>query len=93
MRKDVTLRRPGRSKVLVVGICLVGVFLAGIFLAACQQIELWMADSEGERLWLQHCARCHGRDGAGRPRRGGQHAEVHGPALRRSDRRSLAHRG
>ena len=32
-----------------------------------------MADSEGERLWLQHCARCHGRDGAGNtPRYMGQ---------------------
>lgn len=27
--------------------------------------EEWFADTEGERLWLRHCAECHGRQGAG----------------------------
>lgn len=33
--------------------------------SGCQQIELLLADSEGERLWIRHCNRCHGIDGAG----------------------------
>ena len=27
--------------------------------------EEWFADTRGERLWLRHCAECHGRQGTG----------------------------
>lgn len=44
-------------------------FLATVTLllatSGCTEIEKALADSEGEKLWIEHCARCHGRYATG----------------------------
>ena len=52
--------------------------LAVQLLSACTRLEMMLADSEGERLWIQHCANCHGLDGAGNTPRsmGNQYADL-----------------
>jgi len=40
-------------------------FLGVLTLNGCTRLEMMLADSEGERLWIQYCASCHGLDGAG----------------------------
>lgn len=46
---------------------LLGVALGGFLLglAGCTQMEMMLADSEGEALYIQKCRRCHGHDGSG----------------------------
>lgn len=54
------------SRGLVVTVLTLGPLTVGFAsLSGCQQVELLLADSEGERLWIKHCDRCHGYDGAG----------------------------
>lgn len=54
------------SRGLAVTVLALGALAAGIAsFSGCQQIELLLADSEGQRLWIKHCDRCHGYDGAG----------------------------
>jgi len=37
----------------------------GVGLSGCDQVEMMLADSEGERLWIKDCRGCHGQDGRG----------------------------
>lgn len=57
---------------------IVALALGLLALAGCTRIEMMLADSEGERLWIQHCANCHGLDGAGNTPRsmGNQFADL-----------------
>lgn len=61
-----TLRQRTFPKTMVPGILVTAALAVGIAcFSGCQQVELLLADSEGERLWIKHCNRCHGYDGAG----------------------------
>jgi mono/diheme cytochrome c family protein len=56
----------GRSRrPLAAGVLLATVAIGFVSLVACQRFEMLLADSEGQRLWIQYCQRCHGYDGAG----------------------------
>jgi mono/diheme cytochrome c family protein len=58
--------RPGQLRPpLAAGILLATLAIGFVSLVACQRFEMLLADSEGQRLWIQYCQRCHGYDGAG----------------------------
>lgn len=63
---------------IAVGGTVLALVLGILVLGACTRIEMMLADSEGERLWIQHCANCHGLDGAGNTPRsmGNQFADL-----------------